>query len=283
MKIFNAQQLRQAGLFSDPRFVFGSLVVLGTLFCALTAPWLSPYDLDYTEITDRLCPPGPGHWLGCDQNGGDVLSAMLYGARSSLYVSFLAVVLQLTVGVSIGVISGYFGKITDHLLMRAVDIIMAFPGILLALTLTALLGPSLNTIIFSITATGWTSSARIVRNQVISIKEREFVTATRALGASDSRLIFKHILPMTVSSLIIHGTFSLSGVIIVESALSFLGLGAQNAALTWGSLLGQGSQVELDQAPHLTIIPGLAIFLIILAFNFMGDALRDALDPRTQK
>jgi peptide/nickel transport system permease protein len=205
---------------------------------------------------------------------------MLYGARSSLYVASLTVLLSVTLGVFIGLVSGYFGKTIDHIFMRLVDIVMAFPGILLAMSLAALLGPSLHTVIFSISATGWTSAARIIRSQVLSLREREYVLASKALGATHTRLILSHILPGTITPLVVHSTFALSGVIIVEASLSFLGLGAQDGALTWGGLLGQGSQIELARAPHLTLIPGAAIFLLVLSLNQMGDALRDALNPR---
>jgi len=265
----------------NPRFVFG-LVVLGlTFFAAISAPWLAPYPLGESELVDRLCTPSAAHPFGCDMDGQDILTQMLYGSRISLYVAFLTVGLSLGIGAMLGLISGYARGWFDLVLMRLVDIFMAFPGILLALTLTAILGPSFYTVVFSIAATGWTSTARLVRGQVLSVREREFVQASRALGAGSGRLIFKHILPAILSPLVVHATFSLSGVIIVEAGLSFLGFGARDAALTWGGLLGQASQVELDQAVHLALIPGLAIFLLVMALNLMGDALRDALDPRS--
>jgi peptide/nickel transport system permease protein len=231
------------------------------------------------DITLRNLPPSSEHWLGCDLNGRDIVTSMLYGARISLYIAFLTVVLSTTFGLFIGLISGYKLGWIDTILMRSVDIVMAVPGILVAMVLAGLMGSSVNNIAFAIAATGWTSSARIVRGQVLTVREREYVQASRALGARDWRLIFKHILPATLTPLIVHGTFSLSGVIIVESSLSFLGLGAQEGSPTWGALLGQGRTV-LTEAPHLSIAPGIAIMLIVLALNFVGDASRDILDPK---
>lgn len=269
-------------LFTNPRFICGGLIVLFFVFCALAAPWLSPHNLQDADFMDRLCKPSRLHPLGCDVFGADVLTVMLYGAQTSLYVGFLTVLLSLTIGVTIGLISGFFGSWVDTLLMRIVDIFMAFPGILLAMSLTALMGPSISTVIFAIAATGWTSAARIVRAQVLTLREREFVLAARAIGASKRSLMFRHILPQTLSPLIVHATFSLSGVIIIEAGLSYLGLGAQDGALTWGGLLGQGSEIQLNRAPHITIVPGVAIFLLVFALNFMGDALRDVFDPKQQ-
>jgi peptide/nickel transport system permease protein len=265
----------------NPRFIFGFFILTASFIAALIAPWVAPYPLGEAELVDRLCTPSAQHLLGCDMDGQDILTQMLYGSRISLYVAFLTVALSLGIGSLLGLVSGYFRGWFDLALMRLVDVFMAFPGILLALTLTAIMGPSFYTVVFSIAATGWTSTARLVRGQVLSVREREFVLASRALGASGGRLIFKHIFPAILSPLVVHATFSLSGVIIVEAGLSFLGFGARDSALTWGGLLGQASQVELDQATHLALIPGLAIFLLVMALNLMGDALRDALDPRS--
>lgn len=264
----------------NPRFIFGLTIIGLTLLAAIFAPYLAPYPLGEGELSQRLCSPGPGHIFGCDMDGQDILTQMLYGSRISLYVAFLTVSISMSLGLILGLFSGYFRGWFDLVLMRLVDIFMAFPGILLALTITAIIGPSFYTVVFAIAASGWTSTARLVRGQVLSVRELEFVQASRALGAKSSRLIFKHILPAVLSPLVVHASFSLSGVIIVEAGLSFLGFGARDSALTWGGLLGQASQVELNQAIHLALIPGLAIFLVVMALNLMGDALRDALDPR---
>lgn len=269
-------------VFRNPRIWFGLAILPLVGGMALLAPWLAPSSPDDMDIALRLLPPSAEHLLGMDLNGGSVLTAMLYGARTSLYVGFLTVLLSLTIGVSVGLIAGYNRGFLDTLLMRLVDLVMAFPGILLAMALAALMGPSLHNVVFAIAATGWTSSARLIRGQVLSIREREFVTASRALGATNSRLMWRHIFPATLSPLIVHATFSLSGVIIVEASLSFLGLGAQDGAPSWGAILGQGRTV-LTEAPHLSVIPGVAIMLVVLALNFVGDALRDILDPRDIK
>jgi peptide/nickel transport system permease protein len=252
-------------------------IVIGS---AVFADLLAPYPLGEGSITDRLAGPSAQHFFGCDLNGADVLTAMLYGARTSLYVGLATILLSMSLGVTLGLVSGYSGGVVDILIMRSVDTVMAFPGILLAMGLTALMGPSVHTVIIAIAATGWTSSARLVRGQALSLKEREYVLAGRALGGSHKHLIINHILPAALSPIIVQATFSLSGVMVVEAGLSFLGLGASDAALTWGGLLGQGSQIQLDRAPHLTMIPGAAIFALVMALNFMGDALRDAFDPK---
>ena len=283
MSLFsNKQSERLNFLATNPRFIMGFIVIATLIFMAIFAPIISPYNLEQSDFMDRLCAPSSDHWLGCDINGNDILTVMIYGARSSLYVGFLTVLLSLILGVSIGLVSGYFRGMVDLVLMRTVDIFMAFPGILLAMAISSLLGPSLNTVILAIAATGWTSAARIVRGQVLSIREREHVLAAKAIGVSHLKIMFKHILPLTLSPLLVHATFSLSGVIIVEAGLSFLGLGAQGSdTMTWGGLLGQGSEIQLDQAPFITIVPGLAIFILVMGLNFLGDALRDAFDEKT--
>jgi len=263
----------------DPRVIIAGCVLGFASITAVFAPWLAPFDPQDMDISLRLAPPSSAHWLGCDLNGGDVLTAMIYGARTSLYVGFLTVLLSLTIGVAVGLVAGYKRGAVDTIFMRLVDLLMAFPGILLAMALTALLGPSVHNVVLAIAATGWTSSARLVRGQVLSVAQRDFVVACRALGARDFRILFKHVFPATWSPLVVHATFSLSGVILIEASLSFLGLGAQDSAPSWGAILGQGRTV-LMEAPHLSLAPGLAIMLIVLALNFLGDALRDTLDPR---
>jgi peptide/nickel transport system permease protein len=267
-------------LIRNPRIWFGTSFLGLAVFVALAAPLIAPYDPEnMDDIALRLAPPSADHWLGNDLTGGDVLTGIIYGTRTSLYIGFLTVFLSVTLGISIGLLAGYKKGIVDMLLMRSVDLLMAFPGILLAMALAALMGPSLHNVVLAITATGWTSSARLIRGQVLSLTEREYVTATRALGASGWRIVFRHIFPGTLSPLVVLATFSLSGVIIIEASLSFLGLGAQDGAPSWGALLSQG-RTQLVEAPHLAIAPGVAIFMLVLALNFLGDALRDILDPR---
>jgi len=268
--------------FSNPRIWFGLVITFTLIGASIFAPLLSPTDPDDMDITLRLVPPNSQDWFGRDLNGSSVLTAMLYGGRTSLYISFITVFLSVTVGAGIGLIAGYKRGIIDSILMRIVDLLMAFPGILLAMALAAFMGPSLNNVIFAIAATGWTSSARLVRGQALSVREREYVTASKALGANDLRVIVKHVFPATLSPLVVQATFSLSGVIVTESSLSFLGLGAQDGAPSWGAMLSQGRNV-LTEAPYLSIFPGLAIVLIVIALNFIGDALRDILDPKAMR
>lgn len=270
----------------NPRIWFGLTVTASFAALALLAPWIAPTAVDDMDIVMRMTPPdisgAASEWLGRDINGGSVLTAMLYGARTSLYISFLTVSISVTLGSAIGLLAGYKRGWIDGLLMRVVDLLMAFPGILLAMALSALMGPSIHNVVLAIAATGWTSSARLIRGQTLSVREREYVVASRALGASGLRQVVRHIFPATLSPLIVHATFSLSGVIVVEASLSFLGLGAQDGAPSWGAILGQGRTV-LTEAPFLSIIPGLAMAALVLALNFVGDALRDILDPRQVK
>lgn len=263
----------------NPRLVFGLTVVLTFTALALLAPWLAPTGPDDMDISKRLMPPGTGEPLGRDLYGMSLLTAMLYGAQTSLYVAFLTVTLTCTLGTGLGLVAGFFQGWIEAVIMRVVDLLMAFPGILLAMALAALMGPSRHNVVLAIAATGWTSAARLIRAQALSAREREYVQASRALGASPWRLLLRHVFPATISPLLVHATFSLSGVIIVEASLSFLGLGAQDGAPSWGAILGQGRTV-LTEAPHLSVIPGAAIALLVLALNFTGDALRDLLDPR---
>jgi peptide/nickel transport system permease protein len=270
----------------NPRLLGGAFFLGAFLLLAVLAPWIAPVDPDQYDIVNRLQGPGFAHgsegWLGFDLNGGSVFTAMLFGARTSLYISFLTVLLSISLGTTIGLIAGFFRGWVDAVLMRLVDLLMAFPGILLAMALSALLGPSVHNVIFAIAATGWTSSARLIRGQTLSLREREYVVATHALGARTSRLLIRHVFPATLSPLLVQATFSLSGVIIVEAGLSFLGLGAQDGPPSWGALLGQGRTV-LTEAPFLSVVPGMAIAILVLSLNFIGDALRDVLDPKHNK
>jgi peptide/nickel transport system permease protein len=267
----------------NPRIVFSSLILAVIVVTALGAPWLAPTLPNDMDIARKLVSPQWSgeiqSWLGYDLNGSSVVTLMIYGAQTSLYVASVTVSISMFVGVVVGLIAGYRGGLYDMILMRLVDILMAFPGILLAMALAALMGPSLNNVILAIAATGWTSSARLIRGQTLSIREREYVTAARSLGAGSTRILWRHIFPATLTPLIVHGTFSLSGVIIIEASLSFLGLGAQDGAPSWGALLGQGRTV-LTEAPFLSVIPGMAMALLVVSLNFMGDALRDILDPK---
>jgi len=257
----------------------GAGIILLFTTGALLAPWLSPYDPYEIRLSEQLAPPSASHPLGQDANGSDILSRLLYGARISLVVGLSVVGLTAVVGIFLGLVSGYYGGWIDTLLMRLVDILLAFPGLLLAIALVAVLGPSMRNVVIALAVLGWVSFARLVRGQVLSVREREFVLAARTSGQSDLRIMVFHILPNVLSPVIVQATFGIAGVIISESSLSFLGLGAPPGTPSWGAMLSQGKQVLVD-APHVSVFPGLAIMLVVLAFNFLGDGLRDRLGPR---
>lgn len=254
-------------------------ILLFFILAAVAASWLAPYDPYAINLAEQLSRPGPGHLLGQDGNGADILSRLLYGARISLLVAVVVVLFSGLIGTLLGLVSGYYGGLIDLLLMRLVDILLAFPGLLLAIALVAVLGPALSNVVIALTALGWVSFARLVRGQVLSVREREYILAARISGQSNWRIMWVHILPNVLSPLIVQATFSIAGVIIAESSLSFLGLGAPPGTPSWGAMLSEGKQVLLE-APHVSIFPGLAIMLVVLACNFLGDGLRDSLDPK---
>jgi peptide/nickel transport system permease protein len=258
---------------------FGLAVAVLWALTALLAPLLAPHAPDAVDLPAELAKPGPGHVLGAGENGIDVLTHVLYGARVSLVVSVFAVLLSALVGVTLGGVAGYAGGWVDEALMRLVDVLLAFPGLLLALFITAVLGPSLANVIFALSFTGWTGYARLARGQVLTLREREYVQAARALGAGPSRILFRHVLPNAAGPLLVQATFALPGAILAEASLSFLGLGVPPGTPSWGALVDQGTQYLLV-APHVALFPGLALALTVLGFNLLGDALRDALDPR---
>ncbi len=261
------------------RLAWIGLTIIGLLLVtALLAPFLAPYDPLAIDLRGELEGPGAGHPLGQDKLGRDILSQVIYGSRVSLVVGLVVVGISLIIGVSLGATAGYFGGIFDTLLMRVVDILLAFPGILLAIALAGILGPNLRNIILALCVLGWVGYARLVRGQVLAEKNREYVLAARALGASHPRIILRHILPNCFAPVIVQATFGLAGVILAESSLSFLGLGPQDVP-TWGRLMNEGAQYLLF-APHVAIFPGIAIMLTVLGFNFIGDGLRNKWDVK---
>jgi len=270
---FMQQMMKQKGL------AFGALVSLLMLSLALFAPLLAPYSPDQMDLPAELTGPSATHLLGTSDNGVDVLTHLLYGARISLMVALVTTLISLAVGLLMGLLAGYFGGLVDELLMRVVDILLAFPGILLAIFITAVLGPATAHVILALALTGWVGYARLVRAQVMSLREREFVLAARALGARTPRIFLRHLLPNLAGPLLVQATFGLPGVILAEVALSFLGLGVPPGTPSWGGLLEAGSAYLLV-APTLAAAPGLAVALTVMGFNFLGDGLRDLLDPR---
>ena len=249
------------------------------LFCALAAPIIAPYNPDAINTKLRGDGPSMEFWLGNDDIGRDILSRIIYGSRIALIVGLGATCIAVTIGVTVGAIAGYFGGKIDFLLSRIVDALMAFPLLALLLTLSSVFGPSLRNVVIVIGCSVWASYARIVRAEVLSLRERDYVLAARAAGARDRRIIARHIVPNALGPVIILASLAIGGIIILESALSFLGLGVQRPTASWGTMLSDGREF-LQKYPHIAIAPGVAIALTVLAFNLIGDGLRDALDPR---
>jgi peptide/nickel transport system permease protein len=252
-------------------------VVVGVL-----APVLAPQDPNAQDLVARLKPPlSPGHVLGTDVLGRDVLSRLIYGTRVSLVVGFTAVALAGVLGVVVGLVSGYFGGWVDSVFMRVVDAWLAFPFLLMAIAIVAILGPGLKNIVIALAITGWVVHARLVRGETLSLREREFVLSARGLGASRPAIMVQHILPNILAPILVVATLELGVVIVTEASLSFLGLGADASQSSWGQTLADG-RAYITQAWWLVTLPGLAIFVVVLAVNVLGDGIRDALDPRLQ-
>lgn len=257
------------------------LLILFTL-CALFAPWLAPYDPARLDLTGRLMGPSAAHWFGTDELGRDILSRTIYGARISMIVAVSVVGLSLAVGLVAGCLAGFYGGVTDTILnIYVTNAFMSLPGILLAIAFVAFMGPGLFNVILALAISGWVGYARLVRGQVMAVKEREFVEAARALGASDLRVLCRHILPNIVQPLIVQAAIGMAGAVLAEATLSFLGLGVPPPAASWGSMLND-ARSHLFDSPHLVFFPAMAVMLCVLSFNFIGDALRDYLDPRTK-
>jgi peptide/nickel transport system permease protein len=259
--------------------VIGAAVVLALMTISLLAPFLSPYDPTTIDVYNVLSPPGKAHWLGTDELGRDLLSRIIWGSRVSLKVGVVAVGIALMIGILVGSVAGFYGGKVDALLMRFVDIMLAFPTFFLILAVIAILEPNIYTIMAVIGVTGWMDVARLVRAEFLSLKERDFVDAGRAIGISNARLIFRHILPNALSPVFVAATFGVAGAILTESGLSFLGLGVQPPDPSWGNILTSGKD-NIEIAWWLSLYPGLAILITVLSYNLVGEGLRDALDPR---
>ncbi len=259
-------------------FVGGS-IIFTVLVVALLAPWIATHDPNAMSLENRYQPPSAQHWFGLDQDGSDVFSKVVYGSRISFYVAISVVSICLIIGLMIGSIAGYMGGRADQFFMRIVDMLYAFPGFLLAITLVAVLGPSINNLIFAMCITGWASYARLVRAEVLHVKSKEFIQSAKALGANPLRIVILHVWPNLVGPVVVQCSFAMAGTIISESSLSFLGLGAPPTTPTWGALLNAGRKI-LIEAPHVSVFPGVAIVLLVLGFNLFGDGLRDYLDPK---
>jgi peptide/nickel transport system permease protein len=259
-------------------------LVLVVIFVALAifAPWIAPQDPAYIDLPSRLQGPSSAHWCGTDELGRDILSRLIYGSRISMLVGSLVVLASLAVGLVIGSTAGYYGggidRFVNIVLMNA---FMSFPGILLAIAFIAFRGPGIFNLVFALALGGWVGYARLVRGQVLAAREREYVEAARALGASDLRIIVRHILPNIIQPVVVQAAIGMAGAILAEATMSFLGLGVSPPTASWGIMLNDGRS-HLFDAPHLVIFPAMAVMLAVLSFNFIGDALRDYLDPRSR-
>ncbi len=259
----------------------GAFIVFLFIALAILAPFIAPHDPNEIVMMNKLQTPSAEHWLGTDDKGRDILSRILHGARISLTVGIVSTVIGAIVGVILGIVAGYYGRWLDSFIMRICDVLLAFPGILLALAIVTVLGPSTINVIFAVAFFAIPSFARIVRGSTLSVKKLEYIDAIRAMGSSDFRIIFKHILPNIVSPIIVQATLYIASAIITASALSFLGMGTQPPGPEWGMMLSQGRSY-IAQAPHLTLFPGLVILLVVIGFNLFGDGLRDAFDPKSK-
>jgi peptide/nickel transport system permease protein len=259
----------------------GAVIVAIAVLAAVVGPFIAPFDPANQELALRLSGPTSTHWFGLDELGRDIFARVLVGARISLLVGLVVVGVSSTIGIALGSVAGYCGGAIDEAISRVIDILLAFPGLLLAIALVAVLGPNLTNVVLALSVIGWVGYARLVRGQVLRARELDFVQAAKALGASTPRILARHVIPTTLPAVSVQVTLGMGGAILAEAALSFLGLGVQPPTPSWGTMLNYGRGHLLD-APHLTIFPGLAIAILVLGFNFLGDGLRDALDPATQ-
>ncbi len=262
--------------------IIGLAIVALLVFVAIFAPWLATYDVGATDLSMRYLPPSAAHWFGTDSTGRDIFSRILFGARISLRVGIVVVVVSTLIGTSVGAIAGYYGGWVDRIVSGYVfNVFLAFPGLLLAIAMVAFLGAGLNKLILALCIIGWVGYARLIRGQVLKVREYDFVQAARALGAGDARILFMHILPNSIQPLIVQASLGLAGAVLSEASLSFLGLGVPPPAPSWGVMIEEARDLStLQAAPHALIFPGIAIALTVLAFNFIGDGLREYLDPR---
>ncbi|WP_410513711.1 ABC transporter permease [Paenibacillus sp. BR2-3] len=257
----------------------GLCIIIFFVLIALLAPFIAPYGFKDQELVNRLKAPSSAHWFGTDDLGRDLFTRVIYGARISLWVGFFSVIGSIIVGTLFGVLAGFYGKWVDMLISRMFDILLAFPSILLAIAIVAILGPSLQNALYAIAIVNIPTYGRLVRAKVLSLKSEEYITAARAIGMKNSRILFSHILPNSLTPIIVQGTLGIATAIIEAAALGFLGLGAQPPDPEWGKMLSDSRQF-IQKAPWTVFFPGLSIMLTVLGFNLMGDGLRDILDPR---
>lgn len=263
----------------NPLSVAG-LVIIGTLIgLAIVAPLVAPYDPTKTDVVNRLAPPSAAHWFGTDALGRDILSRVIYGSRVSLRIALLAAVIATAIGVPLGIVSGYFRGRTDDLLMRLTDMFMAFPSLILAMAIAAALRPTLENVIIAISLAAWPAYARLARSVTLALREETFVEAARASGATSGRILRRHVLPGVLSPVVIQVSLSMGGIILTAAGLGFIGLGAQPPTPEWGVMIAEGRNF-ITQQWWVSTFPGIAIALVVLGFNLLGDGIRDILDPR---
>jgi peptide/nickel transport system permease protein len=262
--------------------IIGFLIVAILVIVAIFAPWIATYDVGATNLSIRYLPPSAQHLFGTDSTGRDIFSRIVFGSRISLEVGIIVVSVSAIVGTLLGALAGYYGGWIDRIISGYVfNVFLAFPGLLLAIAMVAFLGPGLNKLIFALCIIGWVGYARLIRGQVLKVREYDFVQAARALGARDGRILLVHILPNAIQPLIVQASLGMAGAVLSEASLSFLGLGVPPPAPSWGVMIEEARDLStLQAAPHALIFPGLAIALTVLAFNFIGDGLREYLDPR---
>jgi peptide/nickel transport system permease protein len=267
------------GLVARRIVIFGMIVVVILVITAIFGPWIAPYQPNETDVQNTHAGPSAQHWLGTDSVGRDTFSRLIYGARTSMLVSLVALAVAAILGVGLGLIAGYFGKMTYAVIMRIMDAMMTVPMILMALTIAAVLGSGLVNVIIALGIALVPAYARLMCGQVLSVRENEYVSAARSVGASNTRIMLRHVLPNCLAPLIVMMTLQLGTTILAEAGLSFLGVGVQPPTASWGSMVSDGYQY-LSSDPLLSLLPGFAIMLVVFSFNMVGDGLRDALDPR---
>ena len=271
-------------LFGDNRARFGIIVIALMIFAAIAAPLIATQDPLKIDLSNYLSRPSGSHWLGTDVQGRDIWARLVFGARVSLTVGLISQGIALSLGVTLGLVAGYYGKWVDELVMRLADVTLAFPTLLLLIAMVAAFQPSMGVVFATIGVVGWAGMARLVRGQVLVVRQLEYVQAIRALGAKDARVMMRHVLPNVIAPVVIAATLGVAGAIMAEAALSFLGLGVPAPTPSWGSMIADGRDLDqLRRAPWTSVFPGIAIGLAVLGFNLLGDALRDALDPRQHR
>jgi len=266
-------------LLRNPLAVVGAIIIIGLIIAAVFAPWIAPYSPIGQNLSQRLLPPSAEHWMGTDELGRDIYSRVIYGSQITLTIVLLVAVIAAPLGLMIGAISGYFGGWVDRVLMGVTDVFLSMPKLILALAFVAALGPGINNAIIAIAITTWPSYARIARAETMTIRNAEFISAVQLQGASPLRIIVRHVLPLCTSSMIIRVTLDMAGIILTAAGLGFLGLGAQPPLPEWGAMISRGRSFILDQW-WVATMPGFAIIIVSLGFCFLGDGLRDVLDPK---